>query len=89
MLAVQSLTEAAQRDWLRTTTDIRTLDGGFFCTEWWRGMDPKLKRADFSNGWAYGSVLCSVVEGDEEAVPPRAASLTLFLGQDLPLPFPV
>jgi exonuclease III len=89
MLAVQSLTEAAQRDWLRTTTDIRTLDGGFFCTEWWRGMDPQLKRADFSNSWAYGSVLCSVVEGDEEAAPPRAASLNLFLGQDLPLPFPV
>jgi hypothetical protein len=29
--AVTLLVEAIERDWLRTSTDIRTLDKGFFC----------------------------------------------------------
>jgi hypothetical protein len=87
--AVLSLVRAIQRDWLRTTTDIRTLDNGSFCTEWWRGMDPQLSLAKFRATWAHQGVFCVVDDGDAEAVPPRAPALTLRLGQDLPIPFPV
>ena len=88
MLAVRHITEAIQRDWLRTSTDIRTLDNGFFCTDWWRGMDPKLSFAAFSAQWAFGSVFCTVDEGDADADPPRPASLEVLLGRDKPVRFP-
>ena len=86
--AVNSVVDAIQRDWLRTSTDIRQLDNGYFCTEWWRGLDPKLSFNDFCASWTYGSVLCRADSGDAEANPPRPASLQLFLGPDLPVPFP-
>jgi len=86
--AVSSLVRAMQRDWLRTTADIRTLDNGSFCTEWWRGMDPQLSLAKFRATWAHQGIFCVVDDGDAEAVPPRAPALTLRLGQDLPVPFP-
>ena len=30
---------AISRDWARTQCDVRTLDDGTFCTDWWRGFD--------------------------------------------------
>ena len=86
--AVHCLDEAIQRDWLRTSTDIRNLDNGFFCLEWWRGMDPKLDLNSFQEIWAYRNVFCSVIVGDLEADPPRPSVIDIRFGQDLPLPFP-
>jgi hypothetical protein len=86
--AVNAIVEAIQRDWLRASTDIRQLDNGYFCTEWWRGLDPKISFGDFCTSWTYGSVLCQADAGDADADPPRPASLQFFLGPDLPVPFP-
>ncbi len=86
--AVSSLVRAMKRDWLRTTTDIRSLDNGSFCTEWWRGLDPQLSLAKFRASWAHRDLFCVVDGGDAGAAPPRAPSLSLRLGVDLPLPFP-
>jgi hypothetical protein len=87
-LAVQSLKGAIERDWLRVSQDIRFLDNGCFCTDWWRGLDPKLSLSRFRSLWAHLGVFCVVDAGDDGAVPPRAASVTLRLGEDLPIPFP-
>jgi hypothetical protein len=88
MMAVRHVSEALQRDWLRTSTDIRTLDNGFFCTDWWRGMDPKMTFEAFDTAWAYRSMLCTVDEGDAKATPPRPATIAIHLGDDKPVMFP-
>ena len=49
-----------QRDWLRTQLDIRTLDDGAFCMDWWRGMDCSLSTESFTQLWATPPILCEV-----------------------------
>jgi hypothetical protein len=77
-----------ERDWLRVSTDIRTLDNGYFCNDWWRGVDPHLSVEKFEASWAHQGILCVVVAGDDAAVPPRAPALVSRLGPDLPVRFP-
>jgi hypothetical protein len=87
--AVAALVKAINRDWLRTTTDIRTLDNGFFCTAWWRGMDPQLSDSQFSDTWSHPlNVFYHIDLGDPSSSPPPPPTLHLHLGDDLPLPFP-
>lgn len=86
--AVETVADAIQRDWLRTTIDLRTLDNGSFCTEWWRGLNPALSVVDFTARWTHGSFFCSVEWGDADADPPVPPSLSCRLGPELPLPFP-
>jgi hypothetical protein len=88
LMTVQHLVGAIERDWLRTTSDIRQLDNGFFCTDWWRGLDPKMSMRDFCSEWAFGSFFCSVVEGDEDATPPRPSTIEILLKRDVPVIFP-
>ena len=88
LLAVKQLRGAIERDWLRVSQDIRTLDNGFFCADWWRGVDPQLSIEKFNLSWAFGSIFCSVTEGDEDADPPLPASIAIYFGEDQPLPFP-
>ena len=88
LLAVKQLRGAIERDWLRVSQDIRTLDNGFFCADWWRGVDPQLSIEKFNLSWAFGSIFCSVTEGDEDADPPLPASIAIHFGEDQTLPFP-
>jgi hypothetical protein len=87
-LAVRTLTEAMERDWLRVSSDIRSLDNGYFCLDWWRGLDPGLSLEKFQSTWAYKGIFCVVDAGDDGAVPPRAASLSPRLGANRPIRFP-
>ena len=87
-MAINIIREAIERDWLRTTTDIRRLDNGYFSVEWWRGQDPSLTFAQFEELWASPPFLCSATEGDPEAVPPVPHSLVIHLGTDTPILFP-
>ena len=87
-MAVSLIREAIERDWLRTTTDIRQLDNGYFSVEWWRGQDPSLTFAQFEELWASPPVLCSATEGDPEADPPVPHSLVIRIDTDTPIPFP-
>ena len=87
-MAVNIVREAIERDWLRTTTDIRQLDNGYFSVEWWRGQDPSLTFAQFEELWASPPVLCSATEGDPEADPPVPHSLVIRIDTDTPIPFP-
>ncbi len=70
MTAVRHLTEAIQCDWLQTSTDIRTLDNGYFCMDWWRGMDPKMSFEAFCTKWTHGSFFCKADEVDADIAPP-------------------
>ena len=88
LLAAKRLRGAIERDWLRVSEDIRTLDNGFFCADWWRGVDPQLSMEKFSSSWAFGSIFCTVTEGDEDAEPPLPASIAIHVGEDQPIPFP-
>src|SRR4029079_16390480 len=46
-MAVDSLVTAIQRDWRRTQEDVRTIDAGACCTDWWRGLDGLTKVSTF------------------------------------------
>ena len=88
-LAVESVVEAIKRDWLRTHTDVRQLDGGAFCNDWWRGFDVKLKVDDFIKAWADPPILCEV-RGEAPAFQQLVDTRTLDirLGLDTPVPRP-
>ena len=83
-IAVEHLVEAIQRDWLRSHTDIRTLDNGAFCPAWWRGTDTKIKRQEFLKRWSEPPFFCQLHDQDEDA----AVSLHLSIGVDKPIIFP-
>ena len=83
-IAVEHLVEAIQRDWLRSHTDIRTLDNGAFCPTWWRGTDTKIKRQEFLERWSEPPFFCQLHDQDEDA----AVSLHLSIGVDKPIIFP-
>ena len=83
-IAVEHIIEAIQRDWLRSHTDIRTLDNGSFCPAWWRGTDTKIKRRQFLELWSKPPFLCQIKDQDEDA----AVSLHLSIGVDKPILFP-
>lgn len=57
---------AIRRDWLRTQLDLRSLDDGVFCLDWWRGLDCSLSVDGFIALWATPPVLCQI-SGDPPA----------------------
>lgn len=81
-MAVETFTAAMQRDWLRTHTDVRTLDDGFFCTDWWRGFDRRLTVEQFVQQWATPPIVCSVDESGGEPV------LRVLISRDVPVLWP-
>ena len=83
-IAVEHIVEAIQRDWLRSHTDIRTLDNGAFCPAWWRGTDTKIKRQQFLDRWSKPPFLCQLKDQDDDA----AVSLHMSIGVDKPIMFP-
>ena len=83
-IAVEHIVEAIQRDWLRSHTDIRTLDNGAFCPAWWRGTDTKIKRQQFLDRWSKPPFLCQLKDQDDDAV----VSLHMSIGVDKPIMFP-
>ena len=88
-LALQHLVGAINRDWTRTQTDVREMDDGAFCQDWWRGLDCSLKVDDFEEMWAEPPILCRLV-----GEPPRSRlhrdtrTMELLIGPDLPVPMP-
>ena len=86
--AVEHLLEAIRRDWQRTQEDVRLLDAGAFCNDWWRGVDARLSVDAFVQQWTRPPVFCRVV-GPRPA--PGAADtrrLELVLELDAPRPRP-
>ena len=81
-IAIDTLTEDIQRDWLRTQQDLRTLDNGNFCSAWWRGRDTQLTMDKFIDSWASPQFFCAVSGQGAEA------SLQLSIGLDQPIAFP-
>ena len=57
---VHATTSAISRDWTRTQSDVRTLDDGHFCTDWWRGFDARITISSFISTWASPEVFCRV-----------------------------
>jgi len=88
-LALQHLLGALQRDWARTQGDVRHLDAGGFCLDWWRGVDTVLTVDQFKEQWAKPPLLCRVLghppqhRGDPD---PRTLELLLRPGHPVPLP---
>ena len=60
-LAKNMIQEAILRDWLRTQVDIRSLDNGMFCADWWRGVSGSITVDSFIGLWATPPVLCRVL----------------------------
>ena len=88
-LAVAHLVAAIRRDWLRTQADLRHLDDGAFCVDWWRGFDISLTEAQFVRQWATPPLFCKVVDGaPADGGGPAVRALELCLGVDTPVPWP-
>ena len=89
MLVVDTVVTAIQRDWTRTHCDIRTLDDGHFCQDWWRGFDASLSVEKFTTSWATPPVFSRVTRHDpaQRGAPPTY-SLDIFLSRTAPVPLP-
>ena len=88
-IAIDTLIGAIKRDWMRTQMDVRELDGGSFCQDWWRGFDVKLTVDDFIKDWGADNIFCEV-RGDPPATmhAPDHRTLHLRIGMDTPVPRP-
>ena len=88
-LALQHVLGALGRDWARTQGDVRHLDAGGFCMDWWRGVDTALTVAQFQQQWATPPLLCQVL-GPGPPLPgsPDTRTLELLLRPGHPVPLP-
>ena len=87
-LVIDSTISAISRDWTRTQRDVRTMDDGHFCTDWWRGFDARIPTSKFISAWAIPATFCDVV-GDPPATPLALDSRTLvFRLSPLLVPLP-
>ena len=84
---VGHINAAIRRDWARTQVDLRQLDDGAFCVDWWRGFDTALTVEQFELQWAVPPLLCEVA-GPGPAAGAATRSLHLRLGTDSPIPWP-
>ena len=78
-LAKNMIQEAILRDWLRTQVDIRSLDNGTFCADWWRGVSGSITVDSFIGLWATPPVLCRVLGLPPRDNDPDTRSLQLLL----------
>ena len=91
LMVVDALVKAILRDWRRTQGDVRRMDDGAFCMDWWRGMDCTITVDKFIAQWANPPVFCRVVgEAPEHEGDVDTRSLELLIGDDTPVvaPFP-
>ena len=54
---------------MRTQTDLRHIDSGAFCKDWWRGLDCSLTVTSFASLWATPPIFCTMIgvtPGDQE-----------------------
>jgi len=88
-IAVDTLVSAIERDWRRTQEDVRTMDAGAFCPDWWRGLDGLTKVSAFEKQWARPEILCRLV-GDrpQQLGAADGRTLQLLLGSAFPVPVP-
>jgi hypothetical protein len=77
-MAAESLLSSISWDWRRVESDVRTLDSGVFCADWWRGLDVKLSLEAFGEEWARGAspVFCRVQGEDLGPSPVSGFRLT-------------
>ena len=88
-MVTDHLCAAIQRDWQRTQCDVRQLDDGAFCVDWWRGLDCSLSVDKFVEQWADPPVFCRVLgEPPAHHHDPDTRTMELLLGEDLPVVFP-
>jgi hypothetical protein len=88
-MVVDHIVGAVQRDWTRTQTDVRQLDDGAFCVDWWRGFDSSLSVDQFEQQWAAPPVFCKVVgDAPDDANAPDTRTMELLIGQNIPVPWP-
>ena len=86
---VDAITSAIQRDWTRTQEDVRTLDDGHFCHDWWRGFDVSIPMERFVKLWASPPILGDVVTHPPAQIGgPPSYSLDISISRTAPLPLP-
>ena len=88
-LALHHLLGALHRDWARTQGDLRHVNAGGFCVDWWRGVDMALTADAFEQEWARPPLLCRVI-GQRPMLPGSADArqLELLLSPVHPVPLP-
>ena len=85
-LVIDSTTSAISRDWTRTQRDVRTMDDGHFCTDWWRGFDARIPISKFVTAWTSPPTFCTLV-GDPPEAPhaPDTRTLAFKLSSTSPI----
>jgi hypothetical protein len=88
-IIVSHITSAIKRDWMRSQKDLRQLDDGAFCQDWWRGLDCAISVNAFAALWATPAIFCEVL-GPPPVEPqlPDQRTLELRIFPDLPIPMP-
>jgi len=90
LTVVNSITSAISRDWSRTQTDVRLLDDGQFCNDWWRGFDDALSVNKFADTWATPEVFCRIAgNAPANRGDPDPRTLTIIISRTAPLPLPL
>jgi hypothetical protein len=87
-LAVDSIVAAIGRDWKRTDHDLRNLDDGFMCRDWWRGVDTRISKARFIKQWSTPGIFCTLSGAAPAAGERDTRLLRLRLRWDRPIPLP-
>ena len=90
LVVVSTITSAISRDWARTQSEVRQLDDGQFCNDWWRGFDATLSINKFASTWATPQVFCTIV-GVAPTLPhnPDTRTLDILISRTMPLPLPL
>jgi hypothetical protein len=90
MIIVTTVTSAISRDWARTQSDVRQLDDGQFCNDWWRGFDVTLSISKFATTWTTPPVFCNIV-GVAPVLPhnPDTRTLAFLISRSTPMPLPL
>lgn len=88
-VALDALTGAIERDWMRTQQDLRTMNNGTTCTDWFRGGSTQMKMSKFEDMWMSPAIFCQLV--GPLPIAPRAEdkrTMELLIRPGVPLPLP-
>ena len=83
-LAIQHVHDAIARDWLRTQQDLRSLDDGAFCHDWWRGLDCSISVTAFATLWATPPFFCNLVGEPPRNLEQDTRSMEILFPRELP-----
>ena len=79
LMALRHLVRVIQHDWTRTQSDVRQMDDGAYCVDWWRGFDCSLSVIKFEQAFAVVSLRAEGLDAPVLAAAGVAAGVGRFV----------